>query len=136
MEQLGDGTFSKTGNIHEFDDVKNNLMLHDRYYTLADFDSYIEAQDKVNATYKVQKKVFYLLFSDLFQGKKYSKYFFFINLQNWEQWAKMAVLNVASSGKFSSDRTIAEYGREIWGVEPSFETLPDPSVSQTNGGQR
>jgi len=107
MEQLGDGTFSKTGNIHEFDDVKNNLMLHDRYYTLADFDSYIEAQDKVNATYK-----------------------------NWEQWAKMAVLNVASSGKFSSDRTIAEYGREIWGVEPSFETLPDPSVSQTNGGQR
>ena len=66
MEQLGDGTFSKTGNIHEFDDVKNNLMLHDRYYTLADFDSYIEAQDKVNATYKVQKKiVFYLLFSDL-----------------------------------------------------------------------
>merc|ERR1739844_81381 len=107
MEQLGDGTFSKTGNIHEFDDVKNNLMLHDRYYTLADFDSYIEAQDKVNATYK-----------------------------NWEQWAKMAVLNVASSGKFRSDRTIAEYGREIWGVEPSFETLPDPSVSQTNGGQR
>ena len=77
MEQLGDGTFSKTGNIHEFDDVKNNLMLHDRYYTLADFDSYIEAQDKVNATYKVQKKVFYLLFSDLFQGKKYSKIFFF-----------------------------------------------------------
>ena len=81
MEQLGDGTFSKTGNIHEFDDVKNNLMLHDRYYTLADFDSYIEAQDKVNATYKVQKKVFYLLvFSDLCQGKKYSKYFFYINL--------------------------------------------------------
>ena len=82
MEQLGDGTFSKTGNIHEFDDVKNNLMLHDRYYTLADFDSYIEAQDKVNATYKVYKKiVFYLLFSDLFQGKKYSKIFLlFINL--------------------------------------------------------
>lgn len=81
MEQLGDGTFSKTGNIHEFDDVKNNLMLHDRYYTLADFDSYIEAQDKVNATYKVQKNSFfiYYLFSGLFQGKKYSK-FFFINL--------------------------------------------------------
>ena len=78
MEQLGDGTFSKTGNIHEFDDVKNNLMLHDRYYTLADFDSYIEAQDKVNATYKVQKIVFYLLFSDLCQGKKYSKFFFYL----------------------------------------------------------
>ena len=60
MEQLGDGTFSKTGNIHEFDDVKNNLMLHDRYYTLADFDSYIEAQDKVNATYKVQKNQLFI----------------------------------------------------------------------------
>ena len=38
----------------------------------------------------------------------------------------MAIHNVASSGKFSSDRTIAEYGREIWGVEPSWETLPEP----------
>ena len=63
MEQLGDGTFSKTGNVHEFDDVKNNLMLHDRYYTFADFDSYIEAQDKVNATYKVLKeKLVYIIY--------------------------------------------------------------------------
>jgi len=33
-------------------------------------------------------------------------------------WARKAILNVASSGKFSSDRTIAEYAREIWKVEP------------------
>ena len=39
---------------------------------------------------------------------------------------KMAILNIASSGKFSSDRTIAEYAREIWGVEPSWEKLPAP----------
>lgn len=53
MEQLGDGTFSKSGNPDEFKDVLNNLMYHDRYYTLADYDAYIAAQDKVNETYRV-----------------------------------------------------------------------------------
>merc|ERR1712117_150853 len=87
VQQLGDGTFSKSGNPDEFKDVLNNLLYHDRYLTFADYDAYIEAQDKVNACY-------------MDQGK----------------WAKMAILNVAASGKFSSDRTIAEYGREIWGI--------------------
>jgi glycogen phosphorylase len=35
-----------------------------------------------------------------------------------EKWARKAILNVAASGKFSSDRTIAEYASEIWGVKP------------------
>jgi len=38
--------------------------------------------------------------------------------RNADEWARKAILNVASSGKFSSDRTIAEYAREIWNVEP------------------
>ena len=38
----------------------------------------------------------------------------------------MALMNIAASGKFSSDRTIAQYAREIWGVEPSRKTLPAP----------
>merc|ERR1719495_2626992 len=97
VQQLGDGTFSKSGNPDEFKDVLNNLLYHDRYLTFADYDAYIEAQDKVNACY-------------MDQGK----------------WAKMAILNVAASGKFSSDRTIAEYGREIWGIEPSWDALPEP----------
>ena len=42
----------------------------------------------------------------------------------------MSILNIASSGKFSSDRTIAEYGREIWGVEPNYDKLPDPHQQQ------
>ena len=53
MEQLGDGTFSKTGNPDEFKDILNNLIYHDRYLTFADYDAYIIAQDKVNATYMV-----------------------------------------------------------------------------------
>jgi starch phosphorylase len=35
-----------------------------------------------------------------------------------DAWARKAILNVASSGKFSSDRTIAEYAKDIWSVEP------------------
>merc|ERR1719291_488058 len=97
IEQLSDGTFSKTGNPDEFKDILNNLLYHDRYLTFADYDAYIMAQDKVNATYMDQAL-----------------------------WAKMAILNVAATGKFSSDRTIAEYGREIWGIEPSWDALPEP----------
>ena len=54
-------------------------------------------------------------------------YIFFLFLQNPAEWAKKAVYNIASSGKFSSDRTIAEYAREIWGVEPSDLKLPPPA---------
>jgi len=39
---------------------------------------------------------------------------------------RMSLLNIAASGKFSSDRTIAQYAREIWGVEPSSEKMPAP----------
>ena len=39
-----------------------------------------------------------------------------------EEWTRRAILNVASSGKFSSDRTIAEYAKDIWNVEPCLFT--------------
>jgi starch phosphorylase len=96
MDQLKGGYFSP-GNPNEFKDVVDNLLYHDRFLTLADYTAYIKAQDKVSETYK-----------------------------NPAKWAKMAILNIATSGKFSSDRTIADYGREIWGIEPSWEKLPDP----------
>ena len=38
----------------------------------------------------------------------------------------MCLMNIAASGKFSSDRTITQYAREIWGCEPSTEKLPAP----------
>lgn len=39
---------------------------------------------------------------------------------------KKSLFNIASSGKFSSDRTISQYAREIWGVEPTNEKFPAP----------
>jgi starch phosphorylase len=73
-----------------FDPLIDILLKHGDYYRhLADLTSYCQAQDRLGA-----------LYSD--PGK----------------WAQKAILNVASSGKFSSDRTIAEYATEIWRVEP------------------
>ena len=66
-------------------------LLHqgDPFFVLADYRSYLEAQEKVNRAYEDNKK-----------------------------WAAMAIRNVAGSGKFSSDRTIAEYASEIWKLSP------------------
>ncbi|KAJ8926401.1 hypothetical protein NQ314_021187 [Rhamnusium bicolor] len=48
--------------------------------------------------------------------------------ENQSKWLEMAINNIATSGKFSSDRTIIEYGKDIWGINPNYEKLPDPSV--------
>ncbi|XP_067134952.1 glycogen phosphorylase isoform X2 [Centruroides vittatus] len=96
IDMIKDGYFSPY-NRDQFKDLADILLNHDRFYLLADYDSYIKCQEKVNETF-----------------------------QDPQKWTKMAIMNIASSGKFSSDRTIAEYAREIWGVEPSWEKLPDP----------
>jgi len=95
IDMIRDGFFSG-GNRDEFKNITDNLLYHDRFLTLADYASYVTAQDMVSATYT-----------------------------DTQTWARMAIHNIASSGKFSSDRTIAEYAREIWGVEPTYEKLPD-----------
>lgn len=73
-----------------FDDVAKSLLTNafgtaDAYMTLADFDSYVKAQERVNATYKDKYK-----------------------------FADMSLVNTAKSGIFSSDRSIAEYAKNIW----------------------
>ncbi len=73
-----------------FEDIVNNLLYSDNYMVLADFDAYVEAQEKVADTYK----------------------------NNPEEWARKSIVNVANIGKFSSDRTIKQYTEEIWGVKP------------------
>ena len=65
--------------------LRDNLLYHDPFLCLADFDSYCDAQERV---------------SEAFCDKP--------------RWAKMAIHNTARVGKFSSDRTIAEYAKEIW----------------------
>merc|ERR1719495_795214 len=99
IDMIRDGFFTP-GNDGEFKDVVDMLLHHDRFLTLADYKAYVAAQDEVSATYN-----------------------------NTSKWAEMAIHNIASSGKFSSDRTIAEYAREIWGMEPNYEKLPDPHTA-------
>jgi starch phosphorylase len=96
VDLIKDGYFSP-GNENEFKDITDMLLYNDRFLTLADYKAYISSQEEVSRAYRDQAR-----------------------------WAEMAINNIASSGKFSSDRTIAEYAREIWGMEPSYEKLPDP----------
>merc|ERR1712198_103612 len=96
IDMIRDGFFTP-GNENEFKDLTDMLLYHDRFLTLADYRAYITSQEQVSQVYTDQAK-----------------------------WAEMAIKNIASSGKFSSDRTIAEYATEIWGMEPSYEMLPDP----------
>src|SRR5215471_4439487 len=73
-----------------FEPIRDTLLTNgDHYMHLADLTSYTQAQDRL--------------------GQLYS---------NPSEWARKAILNVASSGKFSSDRTIHEYATEIWKAEP------------------
>jgi len=97
IDQLREGYFSP-GNPSEFHGIVDLLLKYDRFLTLADYTAYITCQDMVSAVYTDQAT-----------------------------WAKMAIHNIASSGKFSSDRTIAEYATEIWGITPDYTKFPPPS---------
>ncbi|TGZ53808.1 hypothetical protein DBV15_10466 [Temnothorax longispinosus] len=96
IDQIQGGFFSPN-NPDEFRDIADVLLKWDRFLLLADYESYINMQDYVSKVYQDESK-----------------------------WVEMTIYNIASSGKFSSDRTIAEYAREIWGVEPNWQKLPDP----------
>jgi glycogen phosphorylase len=72
-----------------FNPLRDMLLTNgDHYMNLADLKSYLEADERLRALYA-----------------------------NPDEWARKAILNVAGSGKFSSDRTIAEYANEIWNVQ-------------------
>jgi starch phosphorylase len=88
LDLIASGFFSPE-NPDLFRPIYESLMRHDEYLLLADFDAYLECQQKVSKLY-----------------------------ENPEEWTKKAILNVANMGKFSSDRTIREYCGEIWDAKP------------------
>lgn len=90
--QITDGTINKDKHLYNniYESLLNgeNGCKPDIYYVLEDFASYVNAQEKIDRLYR-----------------------------NKEEWAKISLLNVARSGKFSSDRTIEEYVKDIWKIE-------------------
>ncbi|MDP9013250.1 MAG: glycogen/starch/alpha-glucan phosphorylase [Pseudomonadota bacterium] len=88
LDLIRSGYFSR-GDTELFRPLVDGLLYHDPYLLLADFQSYIECQEKVAEVYR-----------------------------DTERWTRMSILNTARSGKFSSDRTIREYCEEIWRVRP------------------
>ena len=100
MTQLVDGTYA-SGNLDEFRDIYNSLLdgnggRPDMYFILKDFRSYADAQKRVEEAYRDE-----------------------------EGWARSALLNVSKSGKFTSDRTIEEYAKEIWHLEKVKVEVPE-----------
>ena len=92
MDCIKAGTFGEPG---EFDDLLWSLEGNegfgrgDYFLVAKDFQSYIECQDKVSAAY-----------------------------QDQEKWTESSIISTAFSGKFNSDRTIDQYAKEIWDIEP------------------
>jgi starch phosphorylase len=89
--QLIRNNFFSPVNFGLFNPILDYLCGSDHYFVCADFDDYCAAQDKVSELYL-----------------------------NQELWTQKSILNVAKSGKFSSDRTIREYAKDIWKVRCSF----------------
>lgn len=87
LRQLSDGTFSE--NKEEFNAILNHIYGEgDPYFVLKDFPAYVEAQQKIN---------------DFYEDKK--------------GWLQMCLVNIAHSGKFSSDNSIRKYADEIWHIK-------------------
>jgi starch phosphorylase len=86
MHLLGSDFFSP----HEpglFRPIYDELMHRDDFCLMADFDAYVAAQDKAEKAYLEKTR-----------------------------WTRMSILNVARCGKFSSDRTVGQYARDIWDI--------------------
>lgn len=86
LNQLIDDTLPDAGD--HFETIYDSLLTeNDQFFVLRDFDSYVRAQEQA--------------------GKAY---------ENKEHWSRMCLQNIANSGYFSSDRTIEQYAKDIWGI--------------------
>ncbi len=88
IDRLASGFFSH-GDTDLFKPLIDNLLYSDPYLLLADYRSYVDCQDQVSAAYR-----------------------------NQDHWTRMSILNTARMGKFSSDRSISDYCKDIWHVQP------------------
>jgi starch phosphorylase len=88
IDLIRSGFFSR-GDSEIFRPLIDNLIWHDPFLVLADFQSYVDCQAQVDAAY-----------------------------QDPDHWTRMSILNMARSGLFSSDRSIQEYADDIWKVRP------------------
>jgi starch phosphorylase len=88
LQFIESGAFSQ-GDASVYRPLLDHLYQHDGYLNLADYRSYLQAQEQVERRYR-----------------------------NVEEWTKSSILNVARCYTFSSDRTISEYCRDIWGIKP------------------
>jgi starch phosphorylase len=95
IDQIASGYFSK-GDSNLFQPLVESLKNRDDYLLFADYQSYIECQQRVSHAYRDQ-----------------------------DNWLKMSILNAARTGYFSSDRTIREYAQDIWHVQPVPVILED-----------
>uniref|UniRef100_A0A8D0MYY3 Alpha-1,4 glucan phosphorylase n=1 Tax=Sus scrofa TaxID=9823 RepID=A0A8D0MYY3_PIG len=98
VDQISNGFFSPR-KPDCFKDLVDMLLNHDRFKVFADYEAYVACQARVDQLY-----------------------------QDPKEWTKKVIRNIACSGKFSSDRTITEYARDIWGVEPSAQQAQAPSL--------
>ncbi|SLR39044.1 glycogen phosphorylase [Klebsiella pneumoniae] len=89
LTQIGSGVFSPAEPGRYRDLLDSLINFGDHYQVLADYRSYVDCQDRVDELY-----------------------------QNPEEWAYKAMLNIANMGYFSSDRTIQEYAKYIWHIDP------------------
>ncbi|MDH4099960.1 MAG: glycogen/starch/alpha-glucan phosphorylase [Nitrospirota bacterium] len=104
LDMIAGGYFSPSS-PDLFAPIVNSLLDGDQYLLLADYASYVRCQEQVAKTYLDQ-----------------------------EEWTRMAILNVAHMGKFSSDRTIKEYAREIWQVKPIPIEMPENTARGCSTG--
>jgi glycogen phosphorylase len=101
LDRISSGIFSH-GDGSLFQPIVDNLLHHDPYLLLADYQSYIDCQDRVAESYRDQT-----------------------------HWTRMSILNSARMGMFSSDRSIREYCEDIWQVQPVKVTQIDRFCSDT-----
>lgn len=90
VDQLVNGFFPDAGDY--FEPIYDSLLTqNDEYFVLRDFAAYAEAHEQVEDAYRDPAR-----------------------------WWRMSAVNIAHSGYFASDRTVAEYAAEIWGISPSM----------------